>query len=58
MSILLNANEQKIVDQVKNLSGVAKAEAAKALGFIHRFTWTVLVGGVVIGAVAEHFIRL
>ena len=58
MSILLSNTEQKIVEQVKNLSSTAKAEAAKGLGFIHRFTWTVLVGGIIIGAIAEHFARI
>ena len=55
MSILLSNTEQKIVGQVKDLSGAAKREAAKALGFIHRFQWTVLVGGFIIGQAAYFF---
>lgn len=55
MTILLSNTEQKIVGQVQNLSGAAKREAAKALGFIHRFQWTVLVGGIVIGQAVYFF---
>jgi hypothetical protein len=57
MSVLSNT-EQKIVGQVKDLSGAAKREAAKALGFIHRFQWTVLVGGIIIGQAVFYFFGL
>lgn len=54
----LSANEQAVVNQVTTLSAEGKAAVAKGLSFIHRFSWTILVGGIIIGAVAEHFIGL
>ena len=43
---------------ITTLSAEGKAAVAKGLSFIHRFSWTILVGGIIIGAVAEHFIGL
>lgn len=54
----MTPSELQTINQIATLSSAAKAEAAKALGFIHRFQWTVLVGGVIIGAAVEHFVRL
>ena len=52
---IVNLGEQKIVAQIGTLSSAAKKEAAKALGFIHRFQWTVLVGGIIIGQAVYFF---
>lgn len=50
--------ELQTINQIAALSSAAKAEAAKALGFIHRFQWTVLVGGIIIGAAVVHVFHL
>lgn len=51
----MNAKEEQTIANIATMSADAKAEAAKALGFIHRFQWTVLVGGIIIGQ-AIHFL--
>lgn len=46
----LSAKEQEIVNTIK-------ADVLNAWTFVHRFVWPALVGGILIGAVAEHFLR-
>lgn len=55
---MINISEQNIVNQVETLSFAGKRAAAKALGFIHRFQWTVLVGGVVIGVALAYCLHI
>lgn len=43
----LSAKEQEIVNTI----------VLNAWTFVHCFVWPALVGGIVIGAVAEHFLK-
>jgi hypothetical protein len=47
----LSAKEQEIVNTIK-------VDVLNAWKFVHRFVWPALVGGIIIGAVLEHFVKL
>jgi hypothetical protein len=35
-----------------------ESRAQQGWAFVHRFVWVSLVGGIIIGAVLEHFVKL